>query len=577
MDCPNCKAERAEGAVDCPACGIVFEKWSRRQAERDLQAFARREAGLPEAPAPPPLPASQAPKWRRGLTWAAGAFVLYLLVPVSCMRAVGLAQTHADSFTAPDLAGQKIRLSDCIGRPILLYVWRTDVERAQDDLDLMARLYAEYRDSHVCYISVTIDEDFNGRVRSFVGDRGLPYPVYNGYGYVTRMFWPRSLPMLWLIDRRGDVRDEFSPTRDDLSRIESGLRPLIHDGSPESKILLTEEPPPDLYDGPDAENALAADATRQLEAGAFDDLERQAAALRDAKARFAGGRWKLDLFYAGLARFGPGSSLGVPEEAWRSRLEQLQKWREARPQSVTARVALALATVGYAWKARGGEWAVAVPESAWAPFKGRLKTAVAILDEAEKLPTKDPMTAAVRMEAAMGLSLPREEYEELFKVAVASVPDYDAYYQQKAQYIDERWNGEPGEWEVFAEESAESTRATRGRSLYARIVLSKMNMYGRFGSDLFEQTSVRWPLLRQGLLDADERYPSRWTKNLLAWFACRAGDKETAKAAFAKIGDGYEKSLWRNPINYGTWRNWADTVTFRERLARLFGRRPARS
>jgi len=36
--CPNCGAPRAAGAADCPACGVIYEKWLRRAAAAAAQA-----------------------------------------------------------------------------------------------------------------------------------------------------------------------------------------------------------------------------------------------------------------------------------------------------------------------------------------------------------------------------------------------------------------------------------------------------------------------------------------------------------------------------------------------------------
>ena len=49
MKCPNCGAERVVGAPDCAACGIVFEKWAKRQAEKELAPLARQESAATDA------------------------------------------------------------------------------------------------------------------------------------------------------------------------------------------------------------------------------------------------------------------------------------------------------------------------------------------------------------------------------------------------------------------------------------------------------------------------------------------------------------------------------------------------
>lgn len=34
MKCPNCSAQAADGASECPKCGIVFAKWNELQARK---------------------------------------------------------------------------------------------------------------------------------------------------------------------------------------------------------------------------------------------------------------------------------------------------------------------------------------------------------------------------------------------------------------------------------------------------------------------------------------------------------------------------------------------------------------
>lgn len=61
MNCPSCAKPVADGATDCPACGIVFAKWEQRRAreleaarEEKSRALAALEAGAAAAPAVDP-------------------------------------------------------------------------------------------------------------------------------------------------------------------------------------------------------------------------------------------------------------------------------------------------------------------------------------------------------------------------------------------------------------------------------------------------------------------------------------------------------------------------------------------
>ena len=69
MPCPNCAAPAADGALDCASCGLVFEKWRRKQAAA---------ASAPAAAAVPPVPAAAAFDWLE-LALPAGPALLFAL------------------------------------------------------------------------------------------------------------------------------------------------------------------------------------------------------------------------------------------------------------------------------------------------------------------------------------------------------------------------------------------------------------------------------------------------------------------------------------------------------------------
>ena len=94
-------------------------------------------------------------------------------------------------------------------------------------------------------------------------------------------------------------------------------------------------------------------ALTYLDARDYDKLDGYAAALRTSKESWATGSLKLGNLYAA---FNPPSE--APDADWERSLTALQGWILARPNSITARVALASVLVEYAWKARGSGWAL---------------------------------------------------------------------------------------------------------------------------------------------------------------------------------------------------------------------------
>lgn len=75
MNCPNCAAPHEEAVLECAGCGIVFDKWAKRQAEREQGAAPE---GLPVSDARPVGPVLAVIA-----VAAAAAAGYWLLVPAS--------------------------------------------------------------------------------------------------------------------------------------------------------------------------------------------------------------------------------------------------------------------------------------------------------------------------------------------------------------------------------------------------------------------------------------------------------------------------------------------------------------
>ncbi len=97
-----------------------------------------------------------------------------------------------------------------------------------------------------------------------------------------------------------------------------------------------------------------------LQAGKFEQLDCLADSVRSHKETFSGGLWKIHAVYSGLA----SPRLHPTQEDWTRHIESLQRWLAARPESITARVALA-DDVGDGWDARGKGLGDSVSESGW--------------------------------------------------------------------------------------------------------------------------------------------------------------------------------------------------------------------
>ncbi len=283
----------------------------------------------------------------------------------------------------------------------------------------------------------------------------------------------------------------------------------------------------------------------------FDELERLDGELRGQKPGFYRGYSPLSKIYGHLAGIGRNTDDAV----WKEYIGKLEQWARAYPESPTPRVALGNLYVSWAWKARGGGWGSEVTEEGWRLMRERLEKAREHLEDAERLPVKDPELYRAFLSVALGQGWPREEMEAVFKKGVELDPDYQQLYESKAYFLLPRWYGEPGEWEAFAQQTADARGGEEGDILYMAIARSQA---ATEGAEFFRNTRISYQRMKLGFEASLRRYPDYvWEMNSYCYFACIAGDRDTARQLFQKIGDRWEKEVWRQRNYFQQWQDWA--------------------
>ncbi len=285
---------------------------------------------------------------------------------------------------------------------------------------------------------------------------------------------------------------------------------------------------------------------------AFADLDAVADHVRASKDRLGGGEWKLFELYQ-LVATPPGGSRGT-ESGFASRAVELQKWVAARPQSITARVALAELYRLYGWKVRGPSYADAVPPADWREYRDRVAQAYKTLAEADKLPAKCPHWYLVMLEIARDQGWSKDKMRELFERAIAFEPAYYHYYRVYAFNLLPKWYGKPGEAEAFAEESLRRIGGREGAFVYSEIA----TLIYCFCSDTLTPPSLSWPKIQEGFAEMEQRYGATILKlNRFASLAYQYHDREVAQSTLARIGDRWDISVWQDQATLDLARSWA--------------------
>jgi hypothetical protein len=293
------------------------------------------------------------------------------------------------------------------------------------------------------------------------------------------------------------------------------------------------------------ERALQSD----LIAEKFDGLDSVAGHLRAERTRLAGGDWQLHVFYA---------ALDAPQQSEQDSLEHithLEHWMAQRPDSVTARVALATALTRWAWVARGHGYASTVTAEGRKLFMERMKEAQAVLESSVKT-CPQWYYAMMMVGNAQGWDAPR--MHQLLADGIKFEPGYYYLYLQYANYLLPKWHGNPGDASRFAQISADAIGGDGGDILYYQIATNLIKL----GDDEFPPHEMDWQRIQRGYLALASQFGlAHRTENELAFMAWRLQDSEIAHRQFTLIGENWSRAVWRDRNYFDRARDWSHSPT----------------
>jgi hypothetical protein len=288
----------------------------------------------------------------------------------------------------------------------------------------------------------------------------------------------------------------------------------------------------------------------------FTELETIAAQLRTKKSRFRSGEWQLFFYYIDLTK-----DWGTPSPSQPIQAEQiLEKWRKAKPDSITPVILLAEFYCDQAWLARSCNWASEVTPEGWQGFEKYLKKSWALLSAAEnEKKINDPMfyhAALTTRVLGMGQI---DEMEGLFSKGIALEPTFYPLYYIKQLILLPRWYGQPGQVEAFVDQAVKDNFKTEGDSLYARMTTELLANIGCKG---IKELGFDYPRIKRSHEDLLKRYPDiNYFLNSFCLFAGTYRDREQTRRLIEKIGDNWNKSIWKEEKYYEGYRRWATVQT----------------
>ena len=278
----------------------------------------------------------------------------------------------------------------------------------------------------------------------------------------------------------------------------------------------------------------------------FDRLEKIAAASRKREA--AEGEEYVD-----LGNFDDWVLLSRKHEDhyWEDLLEHLTAWKEAYPDSITPRVALANFWKSYAWKARGGDWAYEVTDEGWDLFEERLLKAQGEWDGVPEENRIDPQFYFIGVQVAMGLSLPKSEALHRFHAGLDVDFHYWPLYSAIVTYFLPRWHGAPGE----VGQMIHATVAPMGAHADWALTRFVWALYHWEKEEVFKSHGLDYAPVKEIYEKWTTQSPDVETANYYCLYACMAEDAEAAKRMFDRIGEKFDAQCWGSEENFRKWKN----------------------
>ncbi|HSB45678.1 MAG TPA: TlpA disulfide reductase family protein [Nitrospira sp.] len=155
-----------------------------------------------------------------GLTGLAAGFTPSVAAepgsPVAvAQRGVVKSGDAAPNFQLRDMNGQLVALSDLRGKVVLLNFWATWCGPCRIEMPAMEQLYRTYPRKDFEILAVSTDAQGVAVTRPFQQENHLTFPILHDADFrVGLAYGARTLPMTFMVDRQGIVRQQIFGARD---------------------------------------------------------------------------------------------------------------------------------------------------------------------------------------------------------------------------------------------------------------------------------------------------------------------------------------------------------------------------
>jgi len=143
------------------------------------------------------------------------AFTSTVAPLLAAQRGVVKPGEPAPNFQLRDMNGQTVSLSDLRGKIVLVNFWATWCGPCRIEMPAMERLYRTYDRKDFEILAVSTDAQGVAVTRPFQQENQLTFPILHDADFrVGLSYGARTLPMTFMVDRQGIVRQQIFGARD---------------------------------------------------------------------------------------------------------------------------------------------------------------------------------------------------------------------------------------------------------------------------------------------------------------------------------------------------------------------------
>jgi peroxiredoxin len=142
----------------------------------------------------------------------------------------------APAFELVTQDGKKMHISDFRGKVVLLNFWATDCGGCVLEIPSFIELEKAYKEKGFTAVGVSMDisyeslKDANeawGRVRPFMAEKGINYPIAMGDDATSKAYALKAFPATYLIDKSGKIAVAYVGVVINKDNVETNIKRLL--------------------------------------------------------------------------------------------------------------------------------------------------------------------------------------------------------------------------------------------------------------------------------------------------------------------------------------------------------------